>query len=321
MCKNCLPLMKAISAYIAKEESDLEEQLTIDGFADAAETVKEINAVEEAVYSLLEAHGENIIKQLNEAVDLQTFYKDMWPKIKRGRKLGSELRRIFLRDFKRIVRKFASVYLKETDGELELTQITDRTTAWVSDWSGELASLMKLHTDERIEAVLKDGLEKGSSIETITRSIEENGIRAGYRARATALTETLRAHSVAQQEAFMQSPAVEGKMWRHTAAKFSIPRKHHQDMDGKRVPKEKPYKLIGADGGTYYPMYPRDSILPPSESVNCHCLSAPVVNEDVLGLSFDERKRLQQKAVEKLNQQWAEEKEAERKEQEAKYDA
>ena len=75
------------------------------------------------------------------------------------------------------------------------------------------------------------------------------------------------------------------------------PRKNHMDMDGQRVPKDKPFELRGIKGGTYYPMCPRDTNLPPEESINCHCISHPVVSAEVLGLSLEERQRLQQEAI------------------------
>lgn len=147
-----------------------------------------------------------------------------------------------------------------------------------------------------------------------TRSILDSGIRDEYyKARRVAVTEVLRAHSVAQQEAFMQSPAVEEKMWKHTGAYRNDPRKNHMDMDGQRVPKDQPFELRGIKGGTYYPMYPRDSSLPPEESINCHCISQPVVSAEVLGLSLEERQRLQQQAIEEMDGEWERELDARNK--------
>lgn len=62
--------------------------------------------------------------------------------------------------------------------------------------------------------------------------------------------------------------------------------------------------LEGADGITYYPEYPRDSILPPGESVNCHCISQPIVSEAILGLSVEERRKLQEAALAELDAEW-----------------
>jgi len=52
------------------------------------------------------------------------------------------------------------------------------------------------------------------------------------RARQTSITEILRAHSVAQQEAIMQNPAIEFKEWVHTGIYQYKPRQNHVDIDG-----------------------------------------------------------------------------------------
>ena len=75
------------------------------------------------------------------------------------------------------------------------------------------------------------------------------------------------------------------------------PRWNHVDMDGQIVGVDEPFELIGADGGSYAPMFPRDPSLPASESVNCHCISQPIVDESVMGLSLEERLQLQKEAV------------------------
>ena len=85
------------------------------------------------------------------------------------------------------------------------------------------------------------------------------------------------------------------------------------DMDGVRVPKGQPFTLIGADGNTYYPMTPRDVCLPPRESVNCHCLLQPVVSEEVLGLSLEERQALQAQAIAEDDGEWEKELDAQNK--------
>lgn len=154
----------------------------------------------------------------------------------------------------------------------------------------------------------------GKGIAEFTQALIDGGIRSErYRARATALTETLRAHSVAQQEALIQNPAVESKEWVHTGAYRNTPRENHVAMNGVIVPKDEPFVLEGADGVTYYPMYPRDPSLPPGESVNCHCIHRGVVNDDILGLPLEERKRLQQEAIDAMDDEWEKELDAKNK--------
>lgn len=85
------------------------------------------------------------------------------------------------------------------------------------------------------------------------------------------------------------------------------PTENHQDMNGQRVPVNEPFVLTGIKGGTHYPMYPRDTNLPPEESINCHCICQPVVSEDILGLPLEERQRLQQEAIDAMDDDWEKE--------------
>ena len=84
-------------------------------------------------------------------------------------------------------------------------------------------------------------------------------------------------------------------------------------MDGQRVGVKEPFVLTGADGSTYYPQTPRDTGLPASESVNCHCIMQPVVSEEILGLPLEERQRLQAEAIAEDDGAWKAELDAQNK--------
>lgn len=96
-------------------------------------------------------------------------------------------------------------------------------------------------------------------------------------------------------------------MWKHTGSYRNHPRENHIDMNGQRVPKQEPYTLLGADGKTYFPMYPGDPCLPARERIHCHCLSQSIVDETILGLSLEERQELQKKTVQEMNEKWKKE--------------
>ena len=138
-------------------------------------------------------------------------------------------------------------------------------------------------------------------------------IRDSYQARRVAVTEVLRAHSVAREEAIQQSPSTDRKEWRHTGAHKNKPRPNHVEMDGQIVPKDQPFELKGRDGVVYHPMYPRDPILPAGETVNCHCIHRGVAADDALGMSLEERRRLQQKYIEEDDGAWKKELDEENK--------
>ena len=52
-CLRCGPLIKAIDAYLAKAENDLYEQLTMEGYLKAKESLNTVDEIEEVVTCLL----------------------------------------------------------------------------------------------------------------------------------------------------------------------------------------------------------------------------------------------------------------------------
>lgn len=314
MCLNCKPLIKAINAYLEKADGGLADALEEEGYAKPKKTVKYVSEIEDGVAEALLEETDYILSEAEKAVDLEFFAEDVWPKIKLNDAVKAKLAIVFAESLDKFMPEFISYYIAQTDKDLKLSQVSKRTIAWVKTWSGDLGEIMKLNSHKEIERILEKGLKDGNSVAEFTREILNSGIRDEYyKARRVALTEVLRAHSVAQQEAFMQSPAVSEKMWKHTGAYRNEPRQNHVDMDGQRVPVDQPFELTGADGSIYEPMYPRDTILPPEESINCHCISQPVVSEEILGLPLEERQRLQQEAIDAMDDEWEKELDAQNK--------
>lgn len=314
MCMNCRPLIKAIDAYIQKADDDLADALGAEGYVKPKKTLKYAKAIEDGVAEALLDETDYILAEAEKAVDLEAFAEKIWPKVKLNDGVGSKLVAVFTESLDEFMPEFVGYYLKQTDKDLKLSQVSKRTTAWVEIWSKDLGDIMKLNSHKEIESILEKGLKDGSSVAEFTRAILDSGIRDEYyKARRVAVTEVLRAHSVAQQEAFMQSPAVGEKMWKHTGEYRNEPRQNHVDMDGQRVPVDEPFELVGIDGGTYECMYPRDITLPPEESINCHCICQPVVSEKILGLPLEERQRLQQEAIDDMDDEWEKELDAKNK--------
>ena len=314
MCLDCKPLIKAIDAYIAKADNDLSDQLDAEGYVKPKKTLEYAEALEEDVANALIDETEYFVKEAEKAVDLEKFAKSVWPGVKLKDALKPKLVTVFTESFSKFMPEFIGYYIAQTDKQLKLEQVSKLTTAWVESWSEELADIMQLNSHKEIESILATGLKEGVGIETFTRNIMESGIRdEHYKARRVAVTEVLTAHRAAQQEAFMQSPAVGEKMWRHTGAYKNEPRLNHVDMDGQRVPVSEPFDLTGADGGSYSPMFPGDPILPPEERINCHCIEQPVVSEEILGLPLEERQRLQAEAIAEMDDEWEKELDARNK--------
>lgn len=314
MCMACQPLIKAIDAYLAKADGDLADALDAEGYAEPQATIGYMQDIEDDVAEALVEETDYFLAEAEKAADLETFAADIWPRVKLNDRLKAKLATVFTEHLSEFMPEFVAYYIAQTDRSLKLEVVSKRTVAWVESWSEQLGEIMQLNSHKEIETILTKGLKDGTGIASFTREILDSGIRDEYyKARRVALTEVLGAHSVAQQEAFMQSPAVVDKAWKHTGAYRNDPRQNHVDMDGQRVPKDAPFTLTGIKGGTYEPMYPRDVILPPEERINCHCICQPVVSEDILGLPLEERQRLQQEAIDTMDDEWERELDARNK--------
>ena len=302
----CQALIKAINAYIAKADNDLEDELRDAGYIDAKGTMSDTQDLEESLAEAMNVDTEIVAEQLEKADSLDEFVENTWGVYQSASALSDDIQEVVENGLSNVIPKLVSSYLHTTDSGLVVSTLRQRTTDWISSWSRELGTIMKLTSHEGIQSILTDAMQNGRSVADVTRELMDSGIRSNYsRARSTALTEMLTAHSAANQEAMVQSPAVEDKGWRHTGSRRNKPRPNHVDMDGQVVPKNEPFELTGADGGSYKPMYPRDPILPARERINCHCIHQAIVSEDVLGLSLAERKRLQAEAIAEDDRQWA----------------
>ena len=305
---DCGNLLEAIERYIAKADDDLEDVLSEEGFIEPKLTVKKASEIEDAITEILEEETELFITSAETAFDVQSFADRIWPGVQLDDQTAEKITEIFKEKFEELLPELIEPYLKHTDNALNFTSVTKKTTAWILNWSTELGALMKLTSHTELENIMKKNLEAGNGIQDFILDIQNSGIRdERYRARRVAITESLRAHSVAQEEAIQQSPAVESKEWVHTGSYRNSPRPNHEAISGQIVPKTDPFTLYGADGSTYYPQYPRDPILPASESVNCHCIHRGIVSEQILGLPLAERRRLQSEAIAEMDAAWEEE--------------
>lgn len=303
----CDGLIKAIDRYIAKAEDDLSERLQNAGYANAKSSVKKAAALEERISEILTGQTDDIVKTLLSVATLEEALETLDAYFEED-ETRALLESVFRDFYEENIPTLSTTYIQETEGDMVVSQIRSRTSTWVNDWSEELSDLMQLGSHEQIGKLITDSINAGESVEDLKQKLMEDGIRSeGYRARATSLTEMLRAHSVAKEEAIIQSPAVGKKKWLHTGGHNSTPRQNHIDMNGQVVDKTEPFTLTGADGITYYPRYPRDSILPAKESVNCHCTHVAIVDDDVLGLSLEEREALQNQIIADDDSEWEKE--------------
>lgn len=309
LISNADGIIEAIDKYLAKADDELSDVLADEGYADAEDSVKVINAMQEEIAETLQNQTDDLVEAL--AAEQDSGWAAAQKKVSEmldGDDIAEQVQEAAADMFQTEVPKLATVYMQETDGDLVVDVIRQRTKSWIASWSQRLGQLMKINTHQQITDIIQRTIDQGESIETLTRKIMDGGWRnEHYQARRVAVTEVLRAHSVAREEAIQQSPSTDRKEWRHTGAHKNKPRPNHVDMDGQIVPKDKPFELQGRDGVVYHPMYPRDPILPASETVNCHCIHRGVAADNALGMSLEERRQLQQKYIEEDDGAWKKE--------------
>ncbi|WP_257207757.1 phage head morphogenesis protein, partial [Bacillus toyonensis] len=212
----------------------------------------------------------------------------------------------FAKSLSKAARKFLNYTMKDMtkafmdaiDPDIQFNTFSKRTTKWIDSWSDELGKIMKINSHKAVERILNDGLEKGKGIKEIARELAKLPEFDRKRAKTTAQTEVLAACSASQFESYRQSPAVTGKKWRHSGAKNNQPRDNHVAYDGTTVPVEEEFELPGSGE---WCMFPRDSSLSAKERVNCKCVMSPSVDNNILGLSEEEKQKIREETLKGLS--------------------
>lgn len=298
-------VIKAIDNLLKAADDDLTDKLKNAGYINPEDTIDDINRLEDGIAEILDDELNYFLKGL-EGIDIENAIDEILQALFSGDLTDEQLAELFKKEFDTIMRKLTDAYIKDFDKELAFSMFSDRTTDWINSWSEDLGKLMKLTSHDELKRILNNGLEDGESLQQVMDNLMESYGFSRKRARATALTEILTAHSYSKEEAIRQSPAVDRKEWRHTGEHKIKPRPHHQALDGTVIPKNEKF-IIAAPSGTYEALFPRDIALPASERVNCHCIHRGIANDDIMGLSLEERRKLQQQAIDDDNGEWEKE--------------
>lgn len=323
---DCGRLVDAIDLLIEKADDDLELEISGMGYAAAADAVTHVNAIEDAVATILGKRESTLLKRMKKADSLTKFIENVWPEIEEKQDVIDALHDLFKEEFEQMMRGFTGEFFLSknpvvAEGFFADERLTTPAQDFITGWSEELAQIMNLNSKNQIESILLRAADKGMTIEETAEKIADAGIRtAGYKARRVAITEVLRAESYAQMEYMRQDPVVIKKTWIETY-EAEEPRPNHIDISGQTVFKNEPFTLIGKDGGTYRPMQPRDTGLPASEVIHCHCTMEEVRDDKRLGMTADELKQLRQEAMDKIDAEWEEKVKKLNEERAKKYDA
>lgn len=288
-------LFKAIHFIIKEETDELSDELS--EFPALETTLNALEAYEKKVAALLRQQKKHFVDGLKSLIA-----KDELDEMAKAAELLSKLYEAddfaetmgeFTEDFlTKTIRELVAEIMKAIDKEVVFNSLSTRTTTWISEWSIELAEKMKLTTHTKIESVIQTVIENGEGIEKAISRLKALPDFDRTRARATAITEILRANSVAAHESYVQSPAVTQKVWKHTGSKKNKPRSTHVALSGTTIGLDETFNVNG-----HKALYPRDKELPAEEVVNCHCALGPVVDSAILGLSKEEKEKLRAEAI------------------------
>lgn len=312
----CSALIKAIDAFIEKADNDLEDKLNEAGFINAKESIKKESILEEVIAVILLSQSNNMAKHLlknkgkikGDFSDKQEDIREIINEFFENDTTKGEIQKAVESFYLDNIQEHTDGYIKSVSEDMAVERIRQRTFSKIEEWSEELSRLMKISQEKQLGKLIEDTLKAGGSVDDLAGKLMKEGIRNEYyQARRVAVTEMLRFNSIAQDEAMQQDPSVDKKEWKHTGSRKNNPRANHVNMNGQIVEKDKPYKLIGRNGSVHYPMYPRDTSLPAEESINCHCISQPILNDKVFGLSLEERRKLQQEIIDEDDRKWEEE--------------
>lgn len=292
-------LLKSINAIIkAEEDEDITE--AVPDFPGLDKIPKWTDDYEKKVAKLLRNQRKYFLNGAKDYVQKDLTVNGLLIYLTQNLFAGDE----FLEDMENATNEFLVLTISELtadimeaiDKDVAFSVLSKRTTDWIESWSKDLAELMKLNTHEALEVELLKIIEEGGSIADAELAIKNLPQFDRKRARATAITEILTASSRSQWEAYKQSPAVTHKIWKHSGSKKNNPRKAHQDLSGTEIGVDDKFEVNGHEAD-----YPRDTSLPASERVNCHCAMGPGVDRDILGLSKEEKEKIREEALKEMN--------------------
>lgn len=216
---DCSNLLKAIDSYIAKVDDSLSKELARAGYVDTDASVSDASELEDDLADTLTEQTSRLVEVLAGVTTLEAAEKILEDFFKNDTS-KEDMKQLFMDFYEDHVLDHANAYIRESSGDMVVTQLRKRTTDWIDEWSDELSDLMHLNAEADIGRKLKSAVDNGKSVSDFAQELIRDGIRnEQYTARRAALTEMLRCHSVAHNEAMIQDPSVAKKKWRHTGSR------------------------------------------------------------------------------------------------------
>lgn len=300
-------IIECINRIIEKDNDKLYNKLKKMGIAFAAMTVRQISLLEKRIATAMKKWHKSEKTSLLNSESLFSFLSSHTTESEADAELVQAVSQAVEETCGDVLQASADQYIRQTDAELSVTEISAPTAAAVSEASVQAGTSVLRHVTDEISNIIQEAINNGDSVDDAAKRIFDDRLRDEYyEARRVAQTEMMRTHAYAKYEALRQSPVVNAKRWRHTGAKGAASRENHVNISGQTVPKDQPFTLTGRDGATYHPMLPHDTALPAAEAINCHCILEAVIDKDLKSLPPEQKAQMQRDNIRMLNENYAE---------------
>ena len=300
-------IIECINRIIEKDNDKLYDKLKKMGIAFAAMTVRQISLLEKRIATAMKKWHKSEKTSLLNSESLFSFLSSHTTESEADAELVQAVSQAVEETCGDVLQASADQYIRQTDAELSVTEISAPTAAAVSEASVQAGTSVLRHVTDEISNIIQEAMNNGDSVDDAAKRIFDGRLRDEYyEARRVAQTEMMRTHAYAKYEALQQSPVVNAKRWRHTGAKGAASRENHVNISGQTVPKDQPFTLTGRDGATYHPMLPHDTALPAAEAINCHCILEAVIDKDLKSLPPEQKAQMQRDNIRMLNENYAE---------------
>lgn len=300
-------IIECINRIIEKDNDKLYDKLKKMGIAFAAMTVRQISLLEKLIATAMKKWHKSEKTSLLNSESLFSFLSSHTTESEADAELVQAVSQAVEETCGDVLQASADQYIRQTDAELSVTEISAPAAAAVSEASVQAGTSVLRHVTDEISNIIQEAINNGDSVDDAAKRIFDGRLRDEYyEARRVAQTEMMRTHAYAKYEALQQSPVVNAKRWRHTGAKGAASRENHVNISGQTVPKDQPFTLTGRDGATYHPMLPHDTALPAAEAINCHCILEAVIDKDLKSLPPEQKAQMQRDNIRMLNENYAE---------------
>ncbi|WP_294742055.1 phage minor head protein [uncultured Exiguobacterium sp.] len=283
-------------SFITKADDDELRGLLKD-FPEVEYLIERINGLEAVLARLLRERRKDYITAINlfyeEVGQTMGFAFSMGlPGVLASTTMAPAVSLALMPHLQEVASHIASTTMARIDKDVVFQAMSPSRIRFMQAYSDELGRVLDQNTANKVTQVIASTLEQRGSVHDVIQALKDEPDFDRARARRIAITETLTAASVGDDEAYRQSPAVTGVEWLHSGGRKNKPRASHVALSGTQKGLNEFFDVEGE-----LARYPRDTSLSAKQRINCHCTTTPAVDPNILGLSAEEKNAIRQGVI------------------------